>query len=117
MMLAGPARAQDATWSTTPFSNDYSLNLDWVPTGPPPGTATFGASSVTSLVSNGNVTHQAMVLNAGAADYPVTNNFFYSLTGGAGVPSTGQLIASTISFCLLVETRRSAPQPSPTLPP
>lgn len=50
LTLASVARSQDATWLATPGSNDLAAGGNWSGSTVPTGTATFGASSTTSLV-------------------------------------------------------------------
>src|SRR5438876_12131007 len=49
LLAAMPARAQDATWSTTPGSSDFNTAGNWTPATVPTGTAMFGASTLTAL--------------------------------------------------------------------
>ena len=49
LLAAMPARAQDATWSTTPGSNIFNTATNWIPAVVPTNTAIFGASNTTSI--------------------------------------------------------------------
>jgi hypothetical protein len=46
---AGPARAQDATWTFMPGSADYNTGVNWNTGTVPTGTAFFGTSGVSTL--------------------------------------------------------------------
>src|ERR1700730_5161394 len=57
--VAVAAHATDATWSPVPENNNWNDGVNWVSTPPhtvPDGTATFGASSKTSIVFSQNFT-------------------------------------------------------------
>lgn len=74
MMLpaAGPARAQDATWQTSPGSGDFFDTNNWTPNSVPTGTATFGTSSMPALTLGSSGTFDGWTLNAGASNYTFT---------------------------------------------
>lgn len=73
------AGAQDATWLSNPGSNDLSVGSNWLTGTVPTGTASFGASNTTTLVSSGfGQTFGGWTFNAGASAYII------SLTPGGG---------------------------------
>jgi len=86
-LWAGPAHAQDATWSATPGSGDFNTGANWVSVPPntvPTGTAFFDASTITNLTFSANTTIGGWTFNAGAADYVFTNTQAL-LFDGAGI--------------------------------
>jgi len=84
---AAPSRAQNATWNTAPGSNIYNDSTNWTPSTLPTGTASFGASSQTSIVFNADATVGGWTFNAG--------NYLFTATGtdmtftGAGIVVNG----------------------------
>src|SRR5580704_10277737 len=49
LYFSSPAQAQiDANWSTTPSTSDFNTPANWDTGTVPTGTATFGASTITS---------------------------------------------------------------------
>lgn len=77
----GTARAQDATWDTSPASNDWNTNTNWTPQTVPTGTATFGSSNTTAITfsSSGTLIGE-MLFNPGAPNYSfvVANGSFFA---------------------------------------
>ena len=49
LLSAMPAYAQDATWSSNPFTATYDLFFNWTPPAVPTGTAFFGATNTPDL--------------------------------------------------------------------
>ena len=86
--LGQPAMAADATWSATPGSGDFNTAANWdtgsVPTG---STATFGASTTTSLTFSGTATVDGFTINSGTYDF-TTNGHLLSFMG-AGITING----------------------------
>ncbi|WP_170181846.1 autotransporter outer membrane beta-barrel domain-containing protein [Phreatobacter stygius] len=66
---AAPAVAQDATWLANPGSNVLSTANNWSGGAVPTGTATFGASSTTSLIVSADQSLGGLYFAAGAPAY------------------------------------------------
>jgi outer membrane autotransporter protein len=80
------ARAQDATWNANPGSPNFNTTANWTPAQVPTGTATFGASTVTSLTFSANTNVNTMSFAAGAPAYAFTNGNGFTLQFlGSGV--------------------------------
>src|SRR6201991_1044513 len=80
MFVAAPAAlAQDATWLTTPASNDFSTPTNWTPGTVPTGVATFGSSSVNTLTFSGSHNIDGFTFDPGAPAYT------FNLTSGPGL--------------------------------
>lgn len=87
---AAPARAQDATWRTSPTTGAYEDGINWSTGSAPSGTAFFGTSSVTYPFISSNVTVGGWTFNAGASDYTIINLNGASLAfTGAGITANG----------------------------
>ena len=72
VVAAAPARAQtNAGWvgGAAPIANDYNNGANWSPAGVPTGTATFGASSVTSIDINASTSVDGWTFNAGTYQF------------------------------------------------
>ena len=80
MLVAAPAAlAADATWLTTPGSDDFSTPTNWSPAAVPNGGfATFGGSSVTTLTFSGSHNIDGFIFSSGAPAYT------FNLTSGVG---------------------------------
>ena len=50
------AHAVDATWRTDAPTNDWNSSANWLPSGPPDGTATFGESTTTAITFTNTAT-------------------------------------------------------------
>src|SRR5262245_61299340 len=88
LLAAMPARAQDATWSTTPGSGDFNTAANWTPASVPTGTAFFGPSTITSLSFAPGATNTlaGFTFNAGAPAYSFSLAPSSTLTfTGAGI--------------------------------
>src|SRR5262245_16274289 len=88
LLAAMPARAQDATWSTTPGSGDFNTAANWTPATVPTGTAFFGPSTITSLsfALGATNTLSGFTFNVGAPAYSFSLATSSSLTvTGAGI--------------------------------
>ncbi|MCA0318371.1 MAG: autotransporter domain-containing protein [Proteobacteria bacterium] len=72
--LCAPASvlAQDATWLANPGSNVMSVGSNWSGGSVPTGTATFGASSTTSLIVNTDMVMGGMYFAADAPAYTIS---------------------------------------------
>jgi uncharacterized protein with beta-barrel porin domain len=69
-----PAAAQDATWLAAPNSGDMQDAANWSSGTVPTGTATFGASTITSLTLGGNAMFGGWTFAAGAPAYAITTS-------------------------------------------
>jgi autotransporter-associated beta strand protein len=88
-LCAGAARAQDATWLTSPGSNNFDSAANWNPnTAVPAGTAFFGASGTTSLTFSTDTTIGGWTFNAGASRYTFNNSRRLTFNG-AGIVVNG----------------------------
>jgi outer membrane autotransporter protein len=99
------ARAQDATWSSTPATDDWRSGANWVPTSPPTGTATFDQStrsSITLGVLGTSISVGTLQFNAGAPAYTFNVSYNLFLTGGGIVNHSSNspvfAIGNTIFF-------------------
>ena len=88
--VAAPALAQDATWLLNPSSGDWDTAANWSPATVPTGTATFGASTTTSLTFPALYLFSVgtIQLNADAPAY------LFNLSGGSSLRLTGVGIAN-----------------------
>jgi hypothetical protein len=76
--------AQDATWSTTPGSNDFNTASNWSPSAVPTGTAVFGPSTTTLLQITSPNTLGGFTFNTNAPLYDFGLRSTLTFTG-AGV--------------------------------
>jgi outer membrane autotransporter protein len=82
----GAARAQDATWLTTPASGDFNTQTNWIPpTAVPTGTATFGTSNITALTFSAATAIGGWTFSPGASAYAFTNSGQTLQFDGAGI--------------------------------
>lgn len=95
MATAGSAWAADATWSTAPGSGDYNTGANWGGGTVPDGTATFGASSITSLSLSQDTTTGAWVFAPGAFDYNFSIDANITLDG-AGIVNNSASVTVTL---------------------
>ncbi|MCP3399085.1 autotransporter-associated beta strand repeat-containing protein [Bradyrhizobium sp. CCGB20] len=79
---AGSARAQDATWLTSPGSNIYNTGSNWSTGSVPTGTAYFGTSSQTNLTLATAVSVGKWYFNVGASSYT------FNIPNGSGLSFT-----------------------------
>ena len=73
--LPGLASAQDATWLLAPGTPDFNTSTNWNPVAPPAGptgTATFDASSATTISFSQATSVGTFFFNAGALSYTFT---------------------------------------------
>jgi uncharacterized protein with beta-barrel porin domain len=73
-LTAAPALAQDAAWLANPGSNILSVGANWSGGSVPTGTATFGASSTTTLINNNVLTLGGMHFAADAPAYTISRD-------------------------------------------
>ena len=73
-LLPCTARAQDATWGANPASGDWNTGANWSAGAVPSGTASFGASSQTTISFSQTTPTLigTMLFNAGASAYTFT---------------------------------------------
>lgn len=113
--LCAPASvlAQDATWLANPGSNVMSVGSNWSPATTPTGTATFGASSTTSLLNNSDMSMGGMYFAADAPAYTISREDQTGLLGqriqltGAGLSAAADYTLTLTSYASL-EFRNSA---------
>src|SRR5947209_19146228 len=82
--VIAPAAAQDATWLANPPNNNFNDSGNWTPAVVPTGTATFDASTQTSLMVTAATALGGFTFNVGAPAYgfgPFINLTF----NGAGI--------------------------------
>jgi uncharacterized protein with beta-barrel porin domain len=115
LTTAAPAMAQDATWLANPGSNVMSVGANWSPATTPTGTATFGASSTTSLLNNSDMSMGGMYFAADAPAYTISREDQTGLLGqriqltGAGLSAAaGADYTLTLTSYASLEFRNSA---------
>ncbi|MBZ9966932.1 autotransporter-associated beta strand repeat-containing protein [Mesorhizobium sp. BR1-1-2] len=104
---SAPARAQDATWLASPADGNYNNDANWSSGAAPTTTATFGASSVTSLSFSSNTTIDGWTFNAGGPDYDFINGSALAFNG-AGIVANGGRVAITNNGGLYFYSNSSA---------
>ena len=101
------AHAQDATWFPNPGSGDWNTATNWTPSTVPTVTATFGASSTTTISFSNSASIQTLQFNAAAPSYSFSLSNFFSLTiTGTGIVNnsvhsptfSAPVSAGTLSF-------------------
>ncbi|MDB5327227.1 MAG: hypothetical protein JWM57_2796 [Phycisphaerales bacterium] len=115
-LLAIPALAASDSWSTAPTDSNWSNGVNWV-TGTPPGdttsttntdTATFGQSSILSVIVDANRNLQNITLTGPTS----ASVYAYTISGGPLLLTSGGLLiatsasstgASTISAPIVLE--------------
>ena len=111
-----PAAAQDATWLASPDSGDFNTRTNWGAGSVPTGTASFGASSTTSLSFSSNTTVGGWTFNSGAAAYTFSNSYAHTLNfTGAGVVVNGGSVAITNNIQGVVQFFNSSTAGSATI--
>jgi outer membrane autotransporter protein len=76
------ARAQNATWLSSPGSGNWNTASNWQPTIVPIQTAIFGTSNITALTFSNNTSVGTLQFNTGAPAYT------FDLSGGIGLTIT-----------------------------
>ena len=80
ILVAAPAAlAQDATWLTSPASDDFNTATNWTPGAVPTGFAMFGGSSFTTLAFSASRNIDGFIFDPGAPAYT------FNLTSGVGL--------------------------------
>src|SRR5579864_9559759 len=92
------AAAQDAGWvgGNSGDPGEWLEPNNWNPQTVPAGTATFGASSVTSVSSGGLVNIGAITFTNTAPAYTITTNDIF-IVGGAGVTNNNTSVTQTFN--------------------
>jgi autotransporter-associated beta strand protein len=104
---AVPAVAQNATWNAVPANNDFDGAGNWTPGAVPTGTATFGASTLTSLTFSANTSLGGFTFQAGAPNY--TFNIANALNfTGAGIVGNGGTVTLNNTSSLTFMTSATA---------
>lgn len=91
LLLPSVALGQDATWQANPGSAQFTTGSNWSTGSVPTGTATFGASSATSLTVSGGANLSGLSFLAGAPAF----NFTINNVGGIFLTGTGISNASS----------------------
>ncbi|MBL6618500.1 MAG: autotransporter domain-containing protein [Reyranella sp.] len=94
--------AQSATWSATPLNGTFGNSANWVGGTVPANTATFGASTITSITTLSRAI-DILQFNAGAPSYSFTNSGTLQLTGGGIVNNSSNAPTITNGIFLFVE--------------
>jgi autotransporter-associated beta strand protein len=97
-LLSGAARAQDATWLTSPSDGDFNNSANWSPAAVPTvvDTAFFDTSATTALSFSATTMIGGWTFNAGASGYTFSNSQFL-IFNGAGIVINGGSAAITNS--------------------
>ncbi|MEA2884599.1 MAG: fibronectin-binding autotransporter adhesin [Bradyrhizobium sp.] len=98
---ATAARAQDATWSPAPVSNDFNTDANWTPATTPTGTASFGLSNTTSLTLSTGTTIDTFRFNADAPAYRFNLNGPFLEFTGTGIVNNSANLHTIDAFGLL----------------
>lgn len=88
---ATPARAQDATWTASPYNSLYNFGPNWDSGGTPSGTAYFGPSNATSLYTDTPLAVGGWTLNADASNYSIYIQSGLTFTGAGIVVNGGDM--------------------------
>jgi autotransporter-associated beta strand protein len=86
-----PVRAQDAGWLAAPVDANFTNAANWNLAAVPTGTATFGATNISTILFDNNVSIGGFTLSANAPAYTFNNPAFNSVRfiNGAGVVING----------------------------
>ncbi len=84
----GAARAQDATWLSSPTSGNFNDAANWNPATVPIRTAFFGTSNTTALTFSASTDIGGWTFNAGASAYTFATNQLVEFLG-AGIVVNG----------------------------
>ena len=111
LIQAGPMQAADATWvgglPVGPFHSEYDIPANWTPTGPPGGTAFFGASANTEVTILGNFIVGGWTFNPGAPAYTFSVGSGIDFTG-AGIVTNGGSVTIVAQFLADVQFSNSS---------
>jgi autotransporter-associated beta strand protein len=113
LVLAGTAfctaaaRAQNATWLTSPGGNDFDTGSNWSTGTVPTGTASFNTSNTTSLTFSTNTTIGGWTFNAGASNYTFSNSNNLAFIG-SGILINGGSAAITNNQFIIFQNSATA---------
>jgi uncharacterized protein with beta-barrel porin domain len=114
-LFTAPALAQDANWLLNPGSASLSAPTNWSGGSVPTGTATFGASSTTTLINDNVLTLGGMHFAADAPAYTISRDdpsFLLlrriELTGAGLSAAAGADYTLTLTGSASLEFRNSA---------
>jgi autotransporter-associated beta strand protein len=93
------ANAQNATWLLNPTSGDWNTASNWNPATVPSGTASFGASNITS-VALGTSSISSILFKSGAPAYSFTGSGVFTING-AGIVNNSAFAPTFINNSLL----------------
>ena len=93
---------QSATWLTVPANGAFGNSANWSGGTVPTNTATFGASTITSITT-GTRSIDILQFNAGAPAYSLTNSGTLELAGGGIVNNSSNALTITNNLFLFVE--------------
>jgi autotransporter-associated beta strand protein len=93
-----PAFAADATWLASPSDGNFNNTANWSGGVVPNGTATFDASSMTSLSFSAGVSMGGWTFNPGAPAYTFTSGQNFEFTGAGIIVSGGSVAITNNSF-------------------
>ncbi|SEP36913.1 autotransporter-associated beta strand repeat-containing protein [Rhodospirillales bacterium URHD0017] len=96
------ALGQSATWLAVPVNGTFGNSANWSGGTVPTNTATFGASTITSI-NTGSRTVDIFQFNAGAPAYSFTNNGTFEFTGGGIVNNSSNAPTITNNNFIQVE--------------
>lgn len=101
LMAAQVVQAGSATWNLNPATGDWNTPTNWTPATVPNGSsdvATFGASSVSSVVVTSNVEVAAINFSPGAPSFGLTADPLVTLTiSGSGIANNANPVESFVS--------------------
>jgi autotransporter-associated beta strand protein len=104
VLVFAPAAAlgQSATWLAVPANGAFGNSANWSGGTVPTNTATFGASTITSITT-GTRSIDVLQFNAGAPAYSITNSGTLELAGGGIVNNSSNAPTITNNLFLFVE--------------
>jgi hypothetical protein len=85
--------AQDATWLSNPGSNDLDSGPNWSTGAVPTGTASFGASNTTALISSADNTFSGWIFNERAR---CLRSRLHQVTGGTDLPAALEIVSLSV---------------------
>ena len=96
LLVPAQAWAQDATWLSSPGSNNWFSAANWTPSTVPTGAATFGSSSITSidakLFAQTNIGELHFLAGAPSYDFALAGQNF----NGAGITGLSSVATITV---------------------
>lgn len=91
LFLPGPVLAQDATWLLNPGSGNFNAGANWTPATVPTGTAFFGLSNTTAILTTADASFDGLNFGVGASAYTITIGNVLTITGAGVVNNSGQI--------------------------